>query len=232
VSSGGSYVRAIVDGQTFTHNLTSNELAQDARDALAALIDAHPDFMANATTVPSGIFETDDVVFEVLTATGAEVDHLFACETDVNYTNSGIHFSGGRPQALILKPTAVAGGGNFILRFDMLTAPDFDQTFVTGKGDVSGLISAITTALEGLGFAVEETDAYLVITKAGDSFVSSRVEATDTLITETCVGMVSPTNPPPPTPTILPMLRPTALRLLVAGLLLAGIVILWRKVTA
>ncbi len=230
VSSGGSFVQAIVNGQTFTHDLTSNELAEDARDALAALIDAHPDFIANATTVPSGIFELDDVVFEVLTAASSEIDRLFACETDANYTNSAVHISDGRPQALLLKPTAVAGAGTFNVRFDMLIAPDVDQTIITSAGDVSGLINALTSALEGLGFTVTETDAYLVITKLGDKFISNRVETTDTLITHTCVGMSSPASPPSPTPT-LPMLHPTGMLLLVTGLLLGGILMIWRKVT-
>jgi hypothetical protein len=123
----------------------------------------------------------------------------------------------------------VAGGGNYNLRLDMLIAPNVDVTIATSADDIAGLIAGITSELTGLGFTVQDTGSDLVITKAGDTFSSIRVETTDTAIKDVCVGLSGSPQGPASTPT-LPMLHPTGLRLLVAGLLLAGILMIWRKV--
>ena len=163
VSGGGSFVRAIVDGIPFTHTLTAGELAEDARDALVALVDAHPDYIASATAVPPGPFEPTDVFFEVLTSASGEVISQFVCENDANYENSGVQFDSGRSYVVILKPTAVAGGGSFNIRLAMSIAANVNETINTSAGDVTGLISGIISALQGLGFTVTDSGSQLFI---------------------------------------------------------------------
>jgi hypothetical protein len=230
VSGGGSFVRAIVDGMTFTHTLTAGELAEDARDALAALVDAHPNYTASPTTVPPGPFEPTDVFFEVLTSASGDPNSQFVCENDANYENSGVQFDSGRSYVVILKPTAVAGGGSFNIRLDMSFAADVNETINTSAGDVTGLISGIISALQGLGFTVTDTGSQLYITKTGDTVLAARIESTDTLFNFNCLGLTNSSPPQPPQPpTDLPALHVAAVVLLVTGLLLAGILMLRRK---
>ena len=70
-AADGSFISATVNGRTFSHRLndppTSNESAEAARDALVALIDDDVEFMAQITTAPPGVFESNDVFYEVLT---------------------------------------------------------------------------------------------------------------------------------------------------------------------
>ena len=235
-NSDGSFVQAVVDGGTapgrepitFTHDLPAAQSAEDARDALVALIDAHPQFTAAATTPPPRIFEVDDVFYEVLPAVNpsGELESIRACETDQNYTNSGVWVSdAGRLESVVLKPTAVAGGGIFDLRFDMDIGPNFVEAFATSAGDVSGLISTITSSLTGAGFTVTDIGSELVITRPADRFIAARVESTDGLITDTCVELRQSAQ------SSLPTLHATGLLLLATGLLLAGILIIRRKAT-
>jgi hypothetical protein len=229
-AAGGSFVRAVVDGIVFDHVLTNGELAQNAAIALAAQIDAHADYSATPGIVPSGVFEPDDILIEVLKQPGSlEVTSVSACENDANYTNSGVHIAAGLPQAVVLKPTAVAGGGTFNLRLDMVTAPNVNETINTSAGNVSGLIAAIQTALQNLGFSVDSRGPYLTIGKAGDSIVSIRVESTDSLIKHTCVGLETAS---PVQAVQMPLLGPFTVMLLSAGLLLAGILAIRRWVAA
>ena len=222
--ASGSFVQAVVDGQTFTHTLGSGQLAQSARNALAALVDAHASFIADPnTTLPPGWFDPNDVLFQVLTSASGEVTSLYACENDQNYSNSGVHFASGRPEAKILKPTAVAGGGNFNLRFDMLTGSDVNENFATSAGDVTGLNNAIKSTLTSLGFSVGDTGTHILATKPGNSIISARVAATDTQITFSCVGLE------PVTPMAVPTMNLYGVLLLAVALLLSVLLLMQRR---
>jgi hypothetical protein len=222
-AADGSFISANVDGHLFTHTLSAGESAADARDALVALINADVDFMAESTTVPPGVFESDDVFFEVLTADGFELDSASACESDANYTNSGVHFPGGRDEARVRTPTSAAGDGVYDLRIDLALGPNAHLSIPT---DVSDLVGTIISDLIALGFTVEILGGEIQITKPGDNILSVRVESTDTEITHTCATMRNPA------PTTFPVMSHYAVVLLVVGLLLAGLVIIRRKLAA
>lgn len=230
-AAGGSFVQAIVNGKSFIHPLSNGELAEDARDGLVAEINSDTRYSATSSTVPSGVFEPDDVFLEVLAAGNNEVANLVACENDATYLNSGVHIAAGRSQAVVLKPTAVAGGGIFNVRLDLLNGADVDETINTTAGDISGLISALITALEGQGLTVMVTPTELRIGKDGDKIVSVRVSSDDALINYTCAGLQNQSEQGSPVPG-LPFLQPTGVVLLVTGLLLSGILMLRRKARA
>lgn len=221
----GSFISARVDGQLFRYTLSTGETAEDARDGLVATINLDDNFMAESTTVPPGVFEPDDVFYEVLTASGFELDSVIACENDANYTNSGVHFPDGKPLALVRTPTSVAGDGVFDLRLDMVVGPDAHLTIPTG---VSDLVGTIMSDLVDLGFTVTVVGTELQITKTGDNFLSVRVESTDSSITHTCARMRGQSPPS----TVFPMMSQYALLILVVGLLLAGLVMIRRKMAA
>lgn len=219
----GSFISARVNGRLFVHMLASGETAGVARNALVALINASDEFMAESTTAPPGVFESDDVFYEVLTATGFELDSASACENDAHYTNSGAHFPGGKPEARIRAPTSVAGNGVYDLRIDLAVGPDAHLTIPTNVGD---LVGTITDDLIALDFTVEVFSGELRITKAGDNILSIRVESTDTGINHTCAVLQTPG------PLTFPAMSQYAVVLLVVGLLLAGLVMIRRKLKA
>jgi hypothetical protein len=217
----GSFISATPDGRLFTHTLSTGEPAPSARDALVGIINDDDGFMAdaNATVPPGFVFESDDVVYEVLTASGSELRSMIACENDANYTNSGVHFPGGKPQIFVRTPISVAGDGIFDLRIDTVLGPDANLNIDT---DVPDLIGTIIAELETLGFTVSVSGADFRITKAGDVFRSVRVESTDSSITHTCARMRDQGAS-------FPAMSQYGVVLLVAGLLLAGIVMIRRK---
>ena len=220
----GSFISATVNGRLFTHTLSTSESAPDARDALAGIIDVHGDFMAdeNATVPPGFVFEPDDVVYEVLTESGSELRSMTACENDANYTNSGVHFPSGKSQIFVRTPTSIAGDGVFDLRIDTVLGPDANLTIATNVPDLVGTIIA---ELNALGFTVSVSGADFRITKSDDVFRSVRVESTDSSITHTCARMRDQGAS-------FPVMSQYGVVLLVAGLLLAGIVMIRRKMTA
>jgi hypothetical protein len=231
LAADGSVIQATVNGVTFTYTLTTGELAEDARDGLVALINADPDFIADADApVPPGVFETDDVVYEVLNADSSELLSLMSCETDANFENSGVYFPDGRRYALIRKPTALAGDGSFDLRLDMISAPDVELPYVLPPGgNVADWILAITEALEDLGFTVLDEGTNLRIYKPDDYVISVRFATSDSLFTHTCAGIEGPS---PTDPGDIPTLSQYALALLAAVLLLAGLAMIRRKQAA
>lgn len=222
-AANGSFISANVDGHLFTHPLSAGESATNARDALVALINADDRFMAESTTVPPGVFESNDVFFEVLTADGRELSTASACENDQHYTNSGVHFPGGRDEARVRIPFPVAGDGTYDLRIDLAIGPDAHLEIPTG---VSDLVGTIVADLIALGFTVEILGAELQIVKTDDYILSVRVESTDSSNIHTCAILRDRASPS------FPVMSQYAVVLLVVGLLLAGLVIIRRKLAA
>jgi hypothetical protein len=227
----GSFLSARVNGVLFEYDIVADETAAESRDGLVALIDADPDFMAVAKSkAPPGVFEVDDIVYEVLTESGVELNSMTVCENDENYSVSGVFFPNGKSQARLLKPDAVAGGGIYDLRFDVYPGSDVALSIPTVPGGVAILINAITTGLTDLGFEVTDLGSELEISRPRVYFVSGRVETKDASITHTCVGLSGPSLPSaPPGATSIPTLSQYALVLLAVALLLVGLSMIRKK---
>jgi hypothetical protein len=222
-AANGSFISATVNGTVFTYTLTPDDSAEAARNALVALINADARFTAENTTVPPGVFEPDDVFYEVLPAIGFELDWSMACENDKNYTNSGVHFPGGRSEARVRMPTSVARDGVVDLRIDLVLGPNAHLVIPT---DVADLVGTITADLIALGFTVEVLGTELQITKTGDNILSVRIESTDSSFIHTCATMRDSAA------ATFPVMSQYAVVLLVVGLLLAGLVMIRRKMAA
>ena len=87
------------------------------------------------------------------------------------------------------------------------------------------MVSTITADLIDLGFTVEVLGTGLQITKTGDNILSVRVESTDSSINHTCATIRD-------SATIFPVMSQYALVFLVVALLLAGLLMIRRKMAA
>ena len=220
----GSQVQVIIGTSVFTHVIIPGEFNTAVNADLVALMDASPSFNATISTDP---FDLGAVAFEVLTASGGEVQDLQICETSTSLQTLGAYIPMGKDAVLIDLPTAVNGdpNGRYSLTLKRWDGPDFTRTYNTDtapNNSVSGLIASLKTDLTAAGFTVFQGSTALTLQRAGDMMTYVKIVATDSGIRDTCTRLT-------PSFGVVPTLSQYGIFLLVLLMTIAAVLMLRRK---
>lgn len=220
----GSKVEVTIGTSVFTHVIDPNETNTAVNQDLVNKMNASPSFNATVSADP---FDPGAVAFEVLTASGGEVQDLQICETSASLQTLGASIPMGKDAVLIDLPTVVNGDPNskYSLTLRRWDGPEYTRTYDTGtapNNSVSGLIASLKTDLTAAGFIAFQGSTTLTIQRSGDMMTYVKIVATDTGIVNTCTRMT-------PSSGVVPTLSQYGIFLLVLLMTIAAVLMLRRK---
>ncbi|HET6372731.1 MAG TPA: IPTL-CTERM sorting domain-containing protein [Candidatus Polarisedimenticolia bacterium] len=225
-TSGGGTLKGR-QSDVFLVTMTPGSMVSSGRDSLVNLINANPEYSANAFSDPN---DSGSNSFQIFSEEGGGVGHFELCETDPNIDHLGVSFSEGRTWGTLNQATKVDQNGSFTLFIDLVagTDPNFPpfSTSAPPNNSPSGLNGAVSSALVSAGFTVVTTNTgSLGFTKPGDRIRSVRITGTDTGFVTSCLDL----SDIAPATSQVPTLSQVGLFLLVLLMTGAALLVLRRK---